>query len=72
MHTLYKDLVGLSGDITLLQASLDIKGSFSDIERLHNVVYAYGATMVEVVRRKEFCASLRYLLSRRVTWIIFP
>ena len=62
MHTLYKDLVGLSGDITSLQASLDIKGSFSDIERLHNVVYAYGATMVEVVRRKEFCASLRYLL----------
>jgi autophagy-related protein 11 len=58
MHTLYTCLVGLSGDFTLLQASLDSKGSFSDIERLHNVVYAYGATMVEAVRRKEFCTSL--------------
>jgi hypothetical protein len=31
------------------------KNSFSHIERLHGMVYAYGVTVVEVVRRKEFC-----------------
>jgi len=29
--------------------------SFSHIERLHGMIYAYGATVVEIVRRKEFC-----------------
>ncbi|KAF5343439.1 hypothetical protein D9758_011829 [Tetrapyrgos nigripes] len=28
--------------------------SFAHIERLHGMLYAYGATVVEVVRRKEF------------------
>ncbi|KAH9059022.1 autophagy-related protein 11-domain-containing protein [Lactarius vividus] len=54
IHTLNAGLVTLPDDFTGLQASLDTKGTFSDIERLHNMVYAYGATMVEVVRRKEF------------------
>ncbi|KAH9020846.1 autophagy-related protein 11-domain-containing protein [Lactarius pseudohatsudake] len=54
IHTLNASLVALPDDFTGLQASLETKGTFSDIERLHNMVYAYGATMVEVVRRKEF------------------
>ncbi|KAH9026685.1 autophagy-related protein 11-domain-containing protein [Lactarius deliciosus] len=54
IHTLNVGLVALPDDFTGLQASLETKGTFSDIERLHNMVYAYGATMVEVVRRKEF------------------
>lgn len=54
IHTLNAGLVALPDDFTGLQASLETKGTFSDIERLHNMVYAYGATMVEVVRRKEF------------------
>lgn len=62
INTLNASLVSLPDDFSVLQASLNTKGSFSDIERLHNIVYAYGATMVEVVRRKEFCVSWRYLL----------
>ncbi|KAH8993373.1 hypothetical protein EDB92DRAFT_396832 [Lactarius akahatsu] len=54
IHALNAGLVALPDDFTSLQASLETKGTFSDIERLHNMVYAYGATMVEVVRRKEF------------------
>ncbi|KAH9168260.1 hypothetical protein EDB89DRAFT_1909432 [Lactarius sanguifluus] len=54
IHTLNAGLVALPDDFTGLRASLETKGTFSDIERLHNMVYAYGATMVEVVRRKEF------------------
>ncbi|KAH8995198.1 autophagy-related protein 11-domain-containing protein [Lactarius hatsudake] len=54
IHTLNAGLVALPDDFTGLQASLETKGTFSDIERLNNMVYAYGATMVEVVRRKEF------------------
>ncbi|KAI9455244.1 autophagy-related protein 11-domain-containing protein [Lactarius psammicola] len=54
IHTLSAGVVALPEEFTGLQASLDTKGTFSDIERLHNMVYAYGATMVEVVRRKEF------------------
>ncbi|KAI9437447.1 hypothetical protein H4582DRAFT_1954670 [Lactarius indigo] len=54
IHTLNAGLVALPDDFTGLQASLETKGTFADIERLHNMVYTYGATMVEVVRRKEF------------------
>ncbi|CAL1699479.1 unnamed protein product [Somion occarium] len=37
-----------------LHASFRAKTSFSHIQRLHNMLYAYGATVVEIVRRKEF------------------
>jgi autophagy-related protein 11 len=43
--------------LTALQASFRGKNSFSHIQRLHNMLYAYGATVIEIVRRKEFCAS---------------
>lgn len=40
--------------MTALQISFRSKTSFSHIERLHKMLYAYGATVVEIVRRKEF------------------
>jgi autophagy-related protein 11 len=39
-----------------LQTSFRGKNSFVHIQRLHNMLYAYGATVIEIVRRKEFAA----------------
>ena len=47
-------LVNLPTTLEELQNSLEAKTSFSHIHRLHNMLYAYGATVVEIVRRKEF------------------
>ncbi|CCM04884.1 uncharacterized protein FIBRA_07079 [Fibroporia radiculosa] len=51
---LNNDLVELPTLMASLQAALKARTSFSHIQRLHNMLYAYGATVVEVVRRKEF------------------
>lgn len=51
---LNKDVVQLPPMMTALQASFRAKNSFSHIQRLHNMLYAYGATVIEIVRRKEF------------------
>ena len=48
------DLVTLPSAMTTLQTSFRAKTSFSHIARLHSMLYAYGATVVEIVRRKEF------------------
>ena len=48
------NVVQLPPTLSSLQASLRTKTSFSHIQRLHNMLYAYGATVIEVVRRKEF------------------
>ncbi|KAI0676409.1 hypothetical protein C8Q78DRAFT_997230 [Trametes maxima] len=48
------ELVTLPSSMTSLQASFRAKTSFSHISRLHNMLYAYGATVIETVRRKEF------------------
>ncbi|KAI0654388.1 hypothetical protein C8Q70DRAFT_925844 [Cubamyces menziesii] len=48
------DLVALPSAMTVLQTKFRAKTSFSHIARLHNMLYAYGATVVEIVRRKEF------------------
>jgi autophagy-related protein 11 len=37
-----------------LQASFHGKNSFSHIQCLHNMLDAYGATVIEIVRQKEF------------------
>ncbi|KAI0792411.1 putative peripheral membrane protein [Abortiporus biennis] len=47
-------IVKLPVSFSALQASFRAKTSFSHIQRLHNMLYAYGATVIEVVRRKEF------------------
>ena len=57
ISTLNDDLVQLPPALSSLQASFRAKTSFSHMQRLHNMLYAYGATIVEIVRRKEFCES---------------
>ncbi|OJA17862.1 hypothetical protein AZE42_05905, partial [Rhizopogon vesiculosus] len=48
------DIVQLPTTLSNLQTKFRAKNSFSHIQRLHNMLYAYGATVVEIVRRKEF------------------
>ncbi|KLO14405.1 hypothetical protein SCHPADRAFT_914912 [Schizopora paradoxa] len=40
--------------ITALQGDFRAKTSFTHIQRLHSMPFAYGATLIEIVRRKEF------------------
>ncbi|KAH9023404.1 putative peripheral membrane protein [Lactarius hengduanensis] len=54
ISTLNNDLVALPADLTALQSSFRTKNTFPHIQRLHNLVSAYGATVIEIVRRKEF------------------
>ncbi|TDL25201.1 putative peripheral membrane protein [Rickenella mellea] len=54
ISTLNVDLVRLPNTMSSLQADFRVKTSFGHIHRLHNMLYAYGATLVEIVRRKEF------------------
>ncbi|KAI8976594.1 hypothetical protein BD414DRAFT_524466 [Trametes punicea] len=48
------ELIALPAAMTSLQTTFRTKTSFSHITRLHNMLYAYGATITEIVRRKEF------------------
>ncbi|KAH9852196.1 hypothetical protein C2E23DRAFT_189253 [Lenzites betulinus] len=48
------EIVTIPSSMSTLQSSFRAKTSFSHIARLHNMLYAYGATVVEIVRRKEF------------------
>lgn len=54
ISALNNDLISLPADLTALQSSFRTKNTFPHIQRLHNLVYAYGATLIEIVRRKEF------------------
>ncbi|KAE9395750.1 hypothetical protein BT96DRAFT_1021771 [Gymnopus androsaceus JB14] len=54
ISVLNNDMVQIPPALAALQASFRGKNSFSHIQRLHNMLYAYGATVVEIVRRKEF------------------
>ncbi|KAF7325634.1 ATG11 domain-containing protein [Mycena kentingensis (nom. inval.)] len=51
---LNNDMLQIPPMLVNLQASFRGKNSFSHIQRLHNMLYAYGATVIEIVRRKEF------------------
>lgn len=57
------DIVQLPTALSNLQAKFRAKNSFSHIQRLHNMLYAYGATVVEIVRRKEFGQSASYCVT---------
>ncbi|KAF7360793.1 ATG11 domain-containing protein [Mycena venus] len=48
------DMIQIPPALASLQASFRGKNSFSHIQRLHGMLYAYGATVIEIVRRKEF------------------
>ena len=54
ISALNNDLITLPADLTALQSSFRAKNAFPHIQRLHNLVNAYGATLIEIVRRKEF------------------
>ncbi|EGO03760.1 putative peripheral membrane protein [Serpula lacrymans var. lacrymans S7.3] len=54
ISTLNNELVSIPTMMSSLQTKLRSKNSFSHIQRLHNMLYAYGATVIEIVRRKEF------------------
>ena len=51
--------------MTQFTAEIRVKNNFQHVQRLHNMLYAYGATLIEVVRRKEFCESVMFFI--RVT-----
>ncbi|KAK7678128.1 hypothetical protein QCA50_018921 [Cerrena zonata] len=52
-------LVELPIQLTSLQTAFRDKTKFAHIQRLHHLLYVYGATVIEIVRRKEF-AQLFY------------
>ncbi|KAF9239828.1 putative peripheral membrane protein [Melanogaster broomeanus] len=54
ISTLNIDLVQLPTTLSQLQTKFRSKNSFLHIQRLHSMLYAYGATVIEIVRRKEF------------------
>ncbi|GLB42084.1 putative autophagy-related protein 11 [Lyophyllum shimeji] len=54
ISVLNNNMVQIPPSLASLQASFRGKNSFSHIQRLHNMLYAYGATIIEIVRRKEF------------------
>nr|GAT55169.1 predicted protein [Mycena chlorophos] len=51
---LNNDMVQIPSSLLSLQTSFRAKNSFPHIQRLHHMLYAYGATVIEIVRRKEF------------------
>ncbi|TFK38069.1 hypothetical protein BDQ12DRAFT_683909 [Crucibulum laeve] len=54
ISVLNTDIVQIPQNLVSLQASFRGKNTFSHIQRLHSMLYAYGATVIEIVRRKEF------------------
>ncbi|KAG9313565.1 hypothetical protein JVU11DRAFT_5892 [Chiua virens] len=54
ISTLNVDLVQLPTTLSELQGKFRAKTNFLHIQRLHNMLYCYGATVIEIVRRKEF------------------
>ena len=58
---LNNDIVHIPPALSALVISFRGKTSFSHIQRLHNMLYAYGATIIEIVRRKEFCEYMTLL-----------
>ncbi|RDB29904.1 Autophagy-related protein 11 [Hypsizygus marmoreus] len=54
ISVLNTNMVAIPPTLATLQTSFRGKNSFSHIQRLHGMLYAYGATVVEIVRRKEF------------------
>lgn len=52
------DLVQLPTTLSQLQTKFRSKTNFSYIQRLHSMLYSYGATVIEIVRRKEFGEGL--------------
>ena len=54
ISALNNDIMELPVLMGSLQSEFRAKTKFSHIQRLHTMPYAYGATLIELVRRKEF------------------
>ncbi|KAF8218322.1 putative peripheral membrane protein [Mycena galopus ATCC 62051] len=54
ISVLNNDMIQIPPSLANLQSSFRGKNSFAHLARLHNMLYAYGATVIEIVRRKEF------------------
>ncbi|KAJ6497909.1 hypothetical protein C8R45DRAFT_1130512 [Mycena sanguinolenta] len=54
ISVLNNDMIQIPPTLANLQSSFRGKNSFAHLVRLHNMLYAYGATVIEIVRRKEF------------------
>jgi len=50
------DLLELPVLLSSLQADFRSKSNWQHLQRCHNMLYAYGATLIEIVRRREFAA----------------
>ncbi|EJD40137.1 hypothetical protein AURDEDRAFT_115945 [Auricularia subglabra TFB-10046 SS5] len=50
----HSDLLELPTLLTGLQTDFRSKVPWNHLQRCHNMLYAYGATLIEIVRRKEF------------------
>lgn len=51
---LQSDIANIPTILSGLESELRVKGGFQHLQRLHQMSYAYGATLVEIVRRKDF------------------
>ena len=54
---LQSDIANIPTILSGLESELRVKGGFQHLQRLHQMSYAYGATLVEIVRRKDFSWS---------------
>ncbi|KAF5344499.1 hypothetical protein D9757_015048 [Collybiopsis confluens] len=62
------DIVQIPPALAALQASFRGKNSFSHIQRLHSMLYAYGVTVIEIVRRKQFDSLTMEL---KISWMLW-
>ncbi|KIM22566.1 hypothetical protein M408DRAFT_18149 [Serendipita vermifera MAFF 305830] len=54
ISTLQSSIFSLPTVLTGLENDLRMKGGFAHLQRLHGMAFAYGASVIEVVRRREF------------------
>lgn len=69
---LQSTLAELPAGLTSLEADFRAKGGFTHLHRLHHMLYMYGATLVEIVRRKEFSEFIPLLVMKMHTQYHHP
>jgi hypothetical protein len=57
-------IADLTVPLGTLESDLSGKAAFPHLERLHQLPFAYAATVVEVVRRKELAERLKEITAR--------
>ena len=54
ISTLQSSIFSLPTILTGLENDMRVKGGFVHLQRLHGMAFAYGASVIEIVRRREF------------------